>query len=212
MQLNRYCKGCKKEKPLDAYYKDSVGNPKGKCIDCCKLYNLNYNRNRDRSRHKPKPCPSRSPIYKRCAECKYEKSVYCFSKLSNKNNAGFHEACDTCRNVYKYIPKNAEKLLFHKFKKRLRAVLSTAIRNQGFSKTSKSALLLGADFPTVIQHLKQSAIHNYGFYTNISDYHIDHIIPCASAKTEEEFIKLQHYTNLQLLTPKDNLRKSCKYM
>jgi 5-methylcytosine-specific restriction endonuclease McrA len=37
--------------------------------------------------------------------------------------------------------------------------------------------------------------------------HIDHIIPLSSAKTEDKVKKLCHYSNLQLLKPKDNLEK-----
>lgn len=33
---------------------------------------------------------------------------------------------------------------------------------------------------------------------------IDHIIPTSSAKTEEEVVKLNHYTNLQPLCSKIN--------
>lgn len=40
--------------------------------------------------------------------------------------------------------------------------------------------------------------------------HIDHIIPLATAKTEEDVIKLCHYTNLQLLKGEDNLSKGDK--
>ena len=47
-------------------------------------------------------------------------------------------------------------------------------------------------------------------YDNKEKVHIDHIIPLATAKTEEDVIKLCHYTNLQLLKAKDNLKKGAK--
>jgi hypothetical protein len=47
---------------------------------------------------------------------------------------------------------------------------------------------------------------NYGLY----GWHIDHIIPLASANTEDELLKLFHYTNLQPLWAEENLLKSNK--
>lgn len=47
---------------------------------------------------------------------------------------------------------------------------------------------------------------NYGLY----GWHIDHIIPLASANSEEEIYKLCHYTNLQPLWAEENLSKGSK--
>lgn len=44
---------------------------------------------------------------------------------------------------------------------------------------------------------------NYGYY----GWHIDHLTPLAKAKTEEEIIKLSHYTNLQPMWRLDNQKK-----
>jgi hypothetical protein len=47
---------------------------------------------------------------------------------------------------------------------------------------------------------------NYGLYNGELNYgwDIDHIIPSSSAKTEEDIIRLNHYTNLQPLCSKLN--------
>jgi hypothetical protein len=49
---------------------------------------------------------------------------------------------------------------------------------------------------------------NYGQF----GWHVDHIIPLSSAKTEEEIYKLSHYTNLQPLWAQDNLKKGNKIL
>jgi hypothetical protein len=45
---------------------------------------------------------------------------------------------------------------------------------------------------------------------NYGQWHVDHIIPLASAKTAEELVALCHHTNLQPLWAEDNLRKGAK--
>jgi len=54
------------------------------------------------------------------------------------------------------------------------------------------------------QFIEGMTLENYG------EWHLDHIIPIASAKTEEDIIRLNHYTNFQPLWAKDNLSKGSK--
>ena len=51
-------------------------------------------------------------------------------------------------------------------------------------------------------------------WDNHGEWHIDHIIPCCSfnLENEEEQKKCFHYTNLQPLWAKDNLRKGGKIL
>lgn len=91
---------------------------------------------------------------------------------------------------------------------RVRSNLNTAFKKKGKPKTSRTAEILGCSFKELYIHLIKSAIKNYGFWANFQEYHIDHIIPLATAKTEEDVIRLNHYTNLQFLYPEHNLAKS----
>lgn len=79
-----------------------------------------------------------------------------------------------------------------------------------FGLRSRTAQLLGCTWEHAQIHLILSALANYGMYYEGMSLHIDHIMPLSSAKTAEEAIKLCHYTNLQYLTPEDNLTKSDK--
>lgn len=49
---------------------------------------------------------------------------------------------------------------------------------------------------------------NYGF----EGWHIDHIIPLATAKTRDEAVSLNHYKNLQPLWAIDNMKKGKKIL
>ena len=55
---------------------------------------------------------------------------------------------------------------------------------------------------------EKMTLDNYGFHS----WHIDHIIPLSTAKTEEDVIKLCHYTNLQPLWAEDNWAKGTKIL
>ena len=83
------------------------------------------------------------------------------------------------------------------------------MKNKGWRKNGRTEQLVGADCETVKKHI-ESLFKNGMTWENHGKWHIDHIIPLASAKTEEEVIRLFHYTNLQPLWAKENLSKSDK--
>jgi hypothetical protein len=85
---------------------------------------------------------------------------------------------------------------------------TAAAFKKGFSKSKKTRELIGCswdEFKTHIEGLFTEGMSwdNHGFY----GWHIDHIIPLASAKTQEDLELLCHYTNLQPLWAQDNLKK-----
>jgi hypothetical protein len=87
---------------------------------------------------------------------------------------------------------------------RIRATVASSFKRLGYNKASRSHEILGATFEVVAAHLKIADGIPEG-------YVIDHIIPMAVAYDEASAIRLNHYTNLQLLTEADNLAKSDWY-
>lgn len=80
-----------------------------------------------------------------------------------------------------------------------------------FYKNSKTKDFLGGDFQTVKLYIEKQFSEGMTWENHsIHGWHIDHIIPLSSAKTEEELKSLCHYTNLQPLWAKDNISKGAK--
>jgi hypothetical protein len=85
-------------------------------------------------------------------------------------------------------------------------MIGNSMRYKGYLKNSKSESILGCTFEDFKLHLESKfeiwmSWNNYGLYNGELNYgwDIDHIIPLDSAETEEDIIKLNHYTNLQPL-------------
>lgn len=98
---------------------------------------------------------------------------------------------------------------FFAIKCRLRCRVSAAFRNNGYTKRSKTADILGCDWDALKNHIERQFSKGMS-WDNRGQWHIDHIIPLSSAKTEEELIALNHYTNLRPMWAEDNLSKGAK--
>jgi len=91
------------------------------------------------------------------------------------------------------------------------SLISISIKRGGYTKTSKTHKILGCSFDEFKFYIESKfeswmSWENKGKYNGDFNYgwDIDHIIPISSAKTEEEIIKLNHYSNLQPLCSKVN--------
>lgn len=98
-----------------------------------------------------------------------------------------------------------------KLKIQLRHLVYHSLERKGYKKKSHTYEILGCDYETFITYLLETYRKNYGIeWDGKEKVHIDHIKPLATAKTEEDVIKLCNYKNLQLLKGEDNLAKSDK--
>jgi hypothetical protein len=98
--------------------------------------------------------------------------------------------------------------------KSIRSRITSAVRMGNFKKTGKTAELLGCDWPTFKAHLESNFSQgmdwsNYGvWHESEKRWNMDHVIPLASAETNEELMRLFHYTNTMPMWVKENLSKS----
>lgn len=98
----------------------------------------------------------------------------------------------------------------YKLKCNLRGMIKNSFRRRGFKKKQKGEEIYGCTVNELIEHLIKTYENNYNEkwdWKYLKDVHVDHIIPLASANTEEDVKKLCYFKNLQLLKAKDNLDK-----
>jgi hypothetical protein len=96
---------------------------------------------------------------------------------------------------------------------RLRCRLYYAIGRRGWKKVEKTQELLGCTFDFLKQHL-ESKFKNGMSWDKPNSFHIDHIRPLSSFDlTDPEQQKSAcHWTNLQPLSPVDNMSKGAKIL
>jgi len=119
---------------------------------------------------------------------------------SNKNK-------DILREYYsKYSKEKRENDILYNISCKIRNSIRNSIRNFGHSKKIGTHVILGCSFEDFKLHLESKfdswmTWENRGLYNGELNYgwDIDHIIPLSSAITEDDIIRLNHYTNLQPL-------------
>ena len=111
------------------------------------------------------------------------------------------------RNQYakKRRDSNPQWLILNRLRSRFDKVLNGTI------KTDSTMSLLGCSRQKLVQHIEEQFTEGMSWdKMGLNGIHIDHIIPCASfdLTDPEQQRECFHYTNLQPLWAKDNLRKS----
>jgi len=82
----------------------------------------------------------------------------------------------------------------------------------GVDKEDKTFNIIGCSLVFLKEFIEKKFVEGMSWELMGKHIHIDHIIPLSSAKTKDELYKLCHYTNLQPLWAKDNLKKSNKIL
>lgn len=207
----KLCSKCGEEKELEEFHKDSRLQS-GRCSQCktCKGKYDKYYRHKNKDKLKAYFREHYNANKDRIQACNRE-----------RYRANKHLLAEYYR---KYYQENRGKIREYKrkykrerwasdpmfaLKERCRARTRLALNGQGFSKNATTKDFLGCNYEELVQHL-ESLFTDGMSWANMGHWHIDHIVPLASAETEEELLTLCHYTNLQPLWAEDNLKKGAK--
>lgn len=118
----------------------------------------------------------------------------------------------TIKNRYKLKKYNDDALF--KLKENVRNLIRSSIVSIGKKKNTKTELILGCSFEEFKQHIESlwqpwmnwdnKGNPKDGVYELNKTWDIDHIIPISTAKTENDVIRLNHYSNYQPLCSYNN--------
>jgi len=98
----------------------------------------------------------------------------------------------------------------HALRLNLRTRIGQIFKSKRYNKSAGIYELLGCNADELMNYLESQFDKNMN-WDNKGEWHVDHIIPLASAENENELTALCHFSNLQPLWENENLKKSDNY-
>lgn len=160
---------------------------------------------------------------KQCFECKEYKPLAemrkgkphcknCHCESSRKwQKMNPHKVAETRKRIYNRIKSDPNKMM----RRRLRQRIAKAIKLQRRWNYEKGSVVryLGCTAQQAVVYLEQKFDRGMTWDNYGTHWHIDHVIPISSydLSKEEDRLKAFHYTNLQPLSAKKNMRKGAKW-
>lgn len=114
--------------------------------------------------------------------------------------------------ISKYFKDRISKDYIFKVKHNVRNLIKNSFKRACSGKYKKgieTEAILGCTMSYFIDFISNKFTEGMTL-ENHGDWHFDHIVPLSDAKTKEDIIRLNHYTNFQPLWAIDNLKKSNK--
>jgi hypothetical protein len=190
----KICRTCSIEKPINEFCVARKNNDGYNhfCKSCQRDKDKLYRKNNIEKNSK------RLKEYNLKPEIKLQRSKY--AKEFRLNNLA------TMRTKALEKQKINRKDSMYKFKESIRNRIRNSIKHIGSNKNSKTSIILGCTFEEFRNYIESKfeswmTWGNRGLYNGTEGFgwDLDHIIPTASAMTEDDVIKLNHYSNFQPL-------------
>jgi hypothetical protein len=220
----KVCRICNIGKNVFEFHKrgDSKNGLRNECKECTRLKINNYRQNNNEKVNEW----NRGTYYRNIVKHKETKKKYRDNNKESQKIRGKNYRDNNQEKIKKYYYDNKEvlsKKALSRFKNRkktdklfsvicsIRARFYGFLKSNNITKKNKTFDIVGCKPEDLRGFLEEKFVdgmswENYGR----NGWHVDHIIPLSSAKTEEEIYKLCHYTNLQPLWEVDNIKKGNK--
>ncbi len=219
----KICKRCDLEKELNSFSKNKTkeDNHDIYCKECIKEYKKKYyslNKQQIKEKCSEYYIDNKDRIIEKVTEYyinnketkkEYLKEYYITNKEKIINNVKEYNLENKIykREYYrKYDRRRKNTDPLYKLTNNMRNMILRYLKNNGYLKRSKTEEILGCSFDDFKLYLESKFEdwmdwENRGLYNGELNYgwDIDHKIPISSAKTENDIIRLSHYTNLQPL-------------
>jgi len=165
-----------------------------------RLYDIEYKRkNKDKIKEQNKQYRLlKKETFKLSDEAKEKLRLY--AKQYRKNNPNKHK---------EYVKNRSKNDVKFRLTTNIRNLIRNSIYRQRINKNTKTENILGCSYDEFKKHIESQfeswmSWNNYGnpkdgIFEPNKTWDIDHIVPISSGMTEEEIIRLNHYTNLKPL-------------
>ena len=199
---NKICRICNIEQPANYFVQNT-----NICFKCRKIERQNYYK-----KNKKEILDKQKKYHENNKEVSLNYYNLNKDKISEKNKKYHKENKDKINKQKREYEKHKIKTdPLYSIMRKVKSLISISIRNNGYTKKSRTNEILDCTYEEFKIYLESKFEpwmnwDNKGLYNGEFNYgwDIDHIIPTSSANTEEELIKLNHYTNLQPLCSKIN--------
>jgi hypothetical protein len=219
------CSNCSIEKEIGEFYLDK-GKPNSQCKECIKIktkknkennkekYQKYFKEYQQKNKEELKEykrnnyLQNQEKIKERTKDY-YERNKEECNRKSSERNRNNRDRINELGRIRNKDKRDNDPL--YRLSNNIRTAIWSSIKKTGYKKESNTYNILGCSYEEFIIHIERQFEpwmnwNNYGKYNGDFNYgwDIDHMIPVTSAKTEEEIIKRNHYTNLQPLCSKIN--------
>ena len=205
--MKKICSKCGKEKPVEEFYvrKDSKDGYRSDCIECHLIQKKIYSK--ENSQHKRDYMRQyridNPEVIKNWIENNYDQYLWNTKKWKIENPEKSKEHKNNNRR------KRLENDPQYRVRTNIRRLILLSFSKKGYSKKSKTNEILGICYDGFMKHIESQFTEGMT-WENRGLWELDHKIPVSLGKTEEEIIRLNHYSNFQPLWMEDNRKKSNK--